>query len=267
MDYFADLFFALADFHRAWSGAMRNYPTYYGLQYVHSGSVCLRIDRQAERRLEGPVAFLTCPEHFHEYWSPPGETRWQLWCCFHGERMRRMIASGLFPTNGMTFVPQAPGMFLRAMEELVALAGGSKRHADRAVVRLEELLLMMHESPGGRPRQFSPHAKRFGELQDEIERHPERDWDFAAEARKLHVSLNHFNRLFREFCRTSPRRAVIDGRMRRAAELLLKTDGSLQEIAAAVGMDNEFYFSRLFRRSFHLPPGAYRREFRGQPTS
>ena len=263
MDYFSDLFFATADSKREWSNRMRNYPTYYGVQYIHSGRLYLRLDQQAEQLLEGPVAFLTCPEHFFEYGSPEGETRWHLWCCFQGPRMTRMIEKELFPTDGIIFTPSASGVFLRSMQELVALAAGPERNSDRAVVRLEELLLLMHESPGSHLRPPSPYAERLREMCDEIELHPEREWDFAVEARKLHISLNHFNRLFREYCRSSPRRAVIDARMRRAAELLLKTGDSLHEIALAVGLDNEFYLSRLFKQKYHLPPGAYRREFCG----
>ena len=51
--------------------------------------------------------------------------------------------------------------------------------------------------------------------------------------------------------------------MRKAAELLLNTNASVAEIALAVGLENEFYFSRLFKKRFSLPPSGYRREFRG----
>ena len=53
-------------------------------------------------------------------------------------------------------------------------------------------------------------------------------------------------------------------RMRRAAELLLETNDSMREIADAIGLKNEFYFSRLFRAKYHLPPATYRREFCGE---
>ena len=79
----------------------------------------------------------------------------------------------------------------------------------------------------------------------------------------MSVSLNHFNRLFRKYLGNSPRHCVIQARMRRAADLLLSSDPSVAEIAMAVGMENEFYFSRLFRRNFALSPSGYRKEFRG----
>jgi transcriptional regulator GlxA family with amidase domain len=47
------------------------------------------------------------------------------------------------------------------------------------------------------------------------------------------------------------------------AKRLLETDGmGADDIAAAVGYENQTFFRRLFKRSTGLTPGAYRRMFR-----
>jgi transcriptional regulator GlxA family with amidase domain len=49
--------------------------------------------------------------------------------------------------------------------------------------------------------------------------------------------------------------------MHRACELLKTTELSIQEVALAIGVEDQFYFSRLFHRHLRMAPTAYRREF------
>ncbi len=267
MEYFSGLFFAMAEADTASIRVKRNYPFYYGLQYVYAGKFFLRIDQEREFHLEGPVVFLTSPRHYFEYWNDGGEPRHHLWCCFQGPRAERMVEGGLFPAESAApvFTPSDPEGYLLRVRELIALASSTRPgDGDRAVMRLEELLFRLQEPVAAAPNNApSPRGEHFEELLAAIERQPEKEWDFEKEAHRLFISLNHFNRLFRAFCRTSPHRAVLDARMRRAAGLLLETRDSIREIAFAVGFDNEFYFSRLFKQRYRLAPLAYRREFRG----
>lgn len=264
MDYFSGLFFAMAESESESVKVKQNYPFYYGLQYVYSGKVFLRIDRGPDLHLNGPVVFLTSPGHYFEYWNDSNRPRHHLWCCFQGPRVERMIAGGLLPVTLPTpvFIPPSPQAFLDGMRELIALAS-SERGTERAVIRLEELLYKLQEPTGLETPAPSPHRDFIETLRNEIDLYPEQEWNFEEEAKKRFISLNHLNRLFRTFCRTSPRHAVIDSRMRRAAGLLLETGDSVREIAQAVGLENEFYFSRLFKQKYHLSPSGYRKEFRG----
>ena len=50
-------------------------------------------------------------------------------------------------------------------------------------------------------------------------------------------------------------------KLHRACELLKTTDLSMQEVAQEIGFNDQFYFSRLFRRHLRMAPTAYRQEF------
>jgi AraC-like DNA-binding protein len=56
-----------------------------------------------------------------------------------------------------------------------------------------------------------------------------------------------------------PQKYLITKRMERAS-CLLQTDMLTKDVAAAVGYDDPFYFSRLFKKHFGFPPEAARRE-------
>lgn len=58
---------------------------------------------------------------------------------------------------------------------------------------------------------------------------------------------------------TSPVRYLNDYRLSVARELLLHTGKSIKSVAAAVGIPDPFYFSRLFRTAYGQSPQTYRK--------
>ena len=48
-------------------------------------------------------------------------------------------------------------------------------------------------------------------------------------------------------------------RMKKAAELLLKTDVTVAEVAYQVGINDPFYFSKCFKAQFGVSPSAYQK--------
>jgi AraC-like DNA-binding protein len=72
-------------------------------------------------------------------------------------------------------------------------------------------------------------------------------------------STDHFVRRFREAVGQTPARHVTERRVAVAAERLLFTDWSIDEIAESVGLPNRHYLSRVFSQKMGLPPAAYRR--------
>jgi len=71
-------------------------------------------------------------------------------------------------------------------------------------------------------------------------------------------SCSTLNRMFRRQFGLSPIEWVIRERMQSAAQQLLSSGATIAEIAANVGIDNPFYFSRLFRKVMGCPPREYR---------
>jgi len=76
------------------------------------------------------------------------------------------------------------------------------------------------------------------------------------------ASESRFVRSFREATGRTPWRYVQDRRLHRAAELLISTDQSIEEIADHCGFANRYYFTRVFAQRMGCPPARYRT---GQP--
>ena len=69
----------------------------------------------------------------------------------------------------------------------------------------------------------------------------------------------HVTRAFTQHLNMSPSRYLAKQRIDRAADLLMTTNFSVQEISERVGFENTSYFFRLFRKHYATTPIAYRR--------
>ncbi len=72
------------------------------------------------------------------------------------------------------------------------------------------------------------------------------------------ISPAYFYRCFKNWCGQSPVEYRNRLRMRYAADLLNHTDMQVGEIAAMVGFEDPFYFSRIFTAQFGRSPRQYR---------
>ncbi len=79
-------------------------------------------------------------------------------------------------------------------------------------------------------------------------------------AKQVDRSKSGITGLFRTHCGKAPTQWIIDQRIERARELLATTNLCIGEIGAAVGIDDPFYFSKLFKKTVGQPPKAYRKQ-------
>jgi AraC-like DNA-binding protein len=78
-------------------------------------------------------------------------------------------------------------------------------------------------------------------------------------AKACSMSENYFISRFRQVIGMTPALFVQQKRLAMAAQLLIYTNDSIDEVALKTGYSDRFYFSRAFRRATGCPPAAYRR--------
>jgi AraC-like DNA-binding protein len=98
----------------------------------------------------------------------------------------------------------------------------------------------------------------LGRVLDRIHTEPQRAWTVDGMARLAGLSRAGFSARFSETVGTPPRRYLTGLRMRRAQDLLERTDATLARIADDVGYSNEFAFATAFRKHTGTSPGAWR---------
>ena len=77
-------------------------------------------------------------------------------------------------------------------------------------------------------------------------------------ARECFLSEGRFSHLFKEHVGMSPMRYITEQRIKKARELLLETELSILEIAREVGIADQNYFSRMFKKYTKVSPTEYR---------
>lgn len=267
MNFFDGHYFSLYHSSPDFRGESHHVPIYYGIQYNHAGKLWLRIDHGERFEVEGAYVFISHPDAFFEYGNMPGETRHHNFICSYGERVEAYVKSGLLPIDNQHPLRKVrnPERFLETMLRIMSLL----RHAapvvpPRAVLLYEDLLLQIQESEPDGPPVPAFQEEYFGHLVSEVRRHPERAWEFCVEARKRNLTPAHFRRLFKAVSGLPPQQFLIQCRLQQAASLLVGTGELVGVIAERVGIGNEFYFSRLFKAKYRIPPLEYRREFAGR---
>ena len=78
-------------------------------------------------------------------------------------------------------------------------------------------------------------------------------------ANKRHMSDCWFNRIFKQVIKVTPMQYILSLRITNAINLLENTNYNIIQVANAVGYDDAYYFSRLFRKHTGISPTEYRK--------
>ncbi len=79
-------------------------------------------------------------------------------------------------------------------------------------------------------------------------------------AREAGLSVAHFSRAFRETMGRAPHQYLLSMRLEKARRLLEAPDANLSDVAHRTGFADQAHFTRLFKRSYGITPGALVRQ-------
>jgi len=138
--------------------------------------------------------------------------------------------------------PGAPrrGLALLARLAAVGIAEGARLPAPAVRVR------------GGLPPGAIRRVRRY------IETHLDEKVSIEALAGVAGLSIFHFARAFKQSQRVTPHEYVIQCRIRRAMELLARTDLALSRVAVEAGFSDQSHCARRFRERVGICPRDYR---------
>lgn len=96
-------------------------------------------------------------------------------------------------------------------------------------------------------------------IRESIFRWPEQEWCVDTLAKELEISNSRFQHIYTKAFGSTMLQDVIDSRISRGCELLIRTSDSIAEIAEACGYTSIPYFTSLFKNKTGLTPQAYRK--------
>ncbi|MCR4646957.1 MAG: substrate-binding domain-containing protein [Oscillospiraceae bacterium] len=95
-------------------------------------------------------------------------------------------------------------------------------------------------------------------IRRELHKAPELSWNLGEIARRLNISKNYVQKLYKEHFGISYIEDLIEARIHMAQELLTTTDLRITEIAEACGYRNDTHFMRQFKDKTGVTPTEYR---------
>lgn len=99
-------------------------------------------------------------------------------------------------------------------------------------------------------------------MHDELLQHPEQRPTIEELSRRCLMNPTTLKAVFKAVYGDSLAAHMKEHRLEKAAELLRRGDGSVAEIAAAVGYDSASRFSAAFRERYHMLPTEYRKQLK-----
>ena len=114
------------------------------------------------------------------------------------------------------------------------------------------------EGTGADVRRRSETFLRIEETVAYMQQHLDKPLHVATLAAKANFSPSQFFLLFKRWMGSAPIDYFIRMRIQRAGRLLCDTNLSVKEVAAELGYDDPFYFSRIFKSVNGLAPSDYR---------
>ncbi|MCX4825913.1 DJ-1/PfpI family protein [Streptomyces sp. NBC_01142] len=150
----------------------------------------------------------------------------------------------------------------------MALAMVAEDHGQDLALATARMMVMYVKRSGGQSQFSVPLAvptvtgDHIDDLRVWIGEHLTEDLSAEALAARLHLSVRHFSRLFRQRTATTPAAYVESARLEAARRLLQESDRSLPEIAAISGLGSVETLHRSFQRRLGTTPAEYRRRFR-----
>jgi AraC-like DNA-binding protein len=162
------------------------------------------------------------------------------------------------------------GSVVRLLETAGQNLSRGDNEAYRCVAKATALLqaeceLVENEQRSAKRRDFLP-AWKMTRVMAFVDANLDRPVRIEEMASIAKLSCSHFSRAFRSTVGEPPSSFVIRRRVERAEQLILLTDKPLSQIALDCGMADQSHLTKLFRRSYGMSPGKWRKLQHGSET-
>jgi len=231
---------------------------YQSIEYVARGRGTLVLgDREV--RLGPGVAFTYGPGIAQHITTDPTDLLAKYFVDFAGQRGQRLLNElGLKP--GTIIRVSRPGEVQDAFDCLVREGQSSSGMGPAlSTAALEYLLLKFAETSSPLDLHHTPAYESYERCRQHILTNFQNLQSLNLIAKECFVDQAYLCRLFRRFDHQTPYQFLMRLKMNVAAQRLHESDLLVKQVAAELGFDDPFHFSRAFKKVFGVSPDTFRR--------
>ena len=228
---------------------------YYLIHYITKGSGYYETNGQKTHIAAGDI-FLISPGQLVRYTSPDPKDTWSFcWIGFSGNKAKEYLN-----LTGITadIERSVNILFYRNIMECLAYIEDNKNNISQLKLNTYVLncLLALTKNTVSKPVRAETHAERALSY---IEYNYGNEITIKDVYTYLNLDRTYFYRIFKKHTGMAPEQYIMHYRIRKSLELLQYSKHSISEIASSVGINNVYYFSRLFRKIMNISPTEYRK--------
>lgn len=215
-----------------------------------SGSMPVVINQQ-EQTLSPETYIIIEPETFYSHQFDTGNVSY-YWIHFSGNKARETIESLNIPLNTVIktkITDEIQNCFQNLFKEFLIK---DDKFSTVTNALLVEVLTYLS-------RRQDVKSKYLINSIEYIYKNYNKDISLQTLADLENLSLSRYRTVFRKHMKMSPLDFIIMQRMDTACHYLNQPSMSIEEVAQTVGYQNQFYFSRLFKKKLGISPKQYQK--------
>lgn len=231
--------------------------------WIQAGRGWFESATSGRQRLGPGASFLIFPDIWHRY-APDPDTGWtESWLEMTGPLPARLVREGSLDPKSPALSEGTFPDFEQAMEHCLQLGrnAGGRTSGVLSTAALQALALWI-EAKNRRTSASDTHEdaiRRALELLASESAAPE---SIASIARSIGMAESTFRREFTRRIGVSPKRYLVNLRIRRVVAALTSTSATLEDLAERFGFSSAFHLSTAFKQHTGESPGSFRRKLR-----
>ena len=227
--------------------------------YITAGRGYFDGERMGRSTVKAGDVMILFPGVRHAY-RPSRETGWQeYWVGFSGEHAYRLWHNGLFtPERAVHHI----GLNQEVMADYEQVVRLCRQQTPGFQVRLGALVLQLlaHiHAIETTSRTAVGDSDLVQKARAVMQQHLDDGVEVEEIARSIGVGYTRLLEIFRKYTGLTPYQYFMQLRMHRAKELLQRPGLSVKEVAGMMSFENQYYFSRVFKKKTGVTPSDWKR--------
>jgi AraC-like DNA-binding protein len=230
--------------------------TEYQIIYITKGRGIFETNQRTHVVVPGSV-MLVLPGVRHFY-KPEYDVGWtEYWVGFKGPHADRLREQGFLSAKKPLYEVGLQNSLLSIYGQIFELV---QNQQPLYQVRASSLVLTLIAEILAHERKTVQHSNSETLVEKAkffMEENITREVDLNGFGEMLGVSTSHLNSVFKSYTAMTPYQYFISIKIRKAKEMLESGDWSIKEVAFRLGFDDQYYFSRLFKKKTGISPSRW----------
>ncbi len=234
----------------------KSYP-YYVIKYTISGKGTFSIDSQTFPLKQGILSGFT-PHNPHFYQSDTSNPLEHIFIIFTGSEAPRLFEQSTLASKYIIDVAsQSETLYL--LKAIVKTALEKALFSQQICCNLLRILMLRQAANIKYPtNDFSQSRETYQRCKKYIDDNFTKTFSSSEVADACAVNIRYMARLFRQYGKIKPHEYLMRLKLNKASTILLTSKLSVNEVGYALGFNDPYHFSRVFKKFHGLPPSTYR---------